>query len=64
MRIKIVARLDISNKNRTLEKEKREVLRVARDLRYPAEVIDSIKNAQTPLELDRIMKSARSKAKG
>lgn len=64
MRIKIVAKLDTSTNDKVLEKEKKGLIKVARDLRYPVEVVESIKNAQTPLELDRIMKSARSKARG
>ena len=64
MRIKIVAKLDTSTNDKVLEKEKKDLIKVARDLRYPVEVVESIKNAQTPLELDRIMKSARSKARG
>lgn len=64
MQIKIVAKLDTSTNDKVLEKEKKDLIKVARDLRYPVEVVESIKNAQTPLELDRIMKSARSKARG
>lgn len=64
MRIKIVAKLDTGTNGKVLEKEKKDLIKVARDLRYPVEVVESIKNAQTPLELDRIMKGARSKARG
>ena len=45
----------------TLKKEKRDLKKLARDLRYSEEIIAKIEQAQTVRELDRIMKDAREK---
>ena len=42
-----------------LEKERKEVLKIATQLLYPEEVVEKLKQAKTINELGRIMKSAR-----
>lgn len=53
-----MARIDLGQVN-TLEKERQEVLKAAKQLCYSKEVIQKIENAKTVNELTRIMKSAR-----
>ena len=42
-----------------LDREKKEFKKLAKDLRYPNEVLKAIDNANSVYELDRIMKRAR-----
>lgn len=47
----------------TLDLEKKEAKRAARDLCYGEDVIRRIELAKTPLEIDRILKQARTGGK-
>ena len=49
----------ISGSSDTLEKERKEVIKAAKDLRYSDEIIDKLMKAKSVYELTRIMKSAR-----
>lgn len=53
-----MTRIDLKHSTE-VSKEKREVLKIAKQLCYPKEVIAKIENARSIHELDRIMKDAR-----
>lgn len=42
-----------------LDREKRELKKLAKDLRYSDEILQALEDANSVYELDRIMKSAR-----
>lgn len=56
-----MARVDLQHK-RSLDDEKKQCRKIAKDLRYPQEVLDKITNAKTTFELSRIMVTARGEA--
>lgn len=45
--------------SKSLQAEKKDARKIARDLRYPKPVFEKIESAKTGVELDRIMRSAR-----
>lgn len=55
-----MARIDLYSKE-ILEKERKRVLKAAKELKYNNDIILKIQTAKTVHELDRIMKDARGK---
>lgn len=53
-----MARVDLRN-TQTVERERKEVLKIAKQLCYSDEIVEKLKKAKTVNELDRIMKDAR-----
>lgn len=51
------------SKRDSLPNIKREVIKVAKELNYGEEVIESLRNAKTVNELSRIMATARNKGR-
>lgn len=45
----------------TLNKERRNAISIAKDLGYEPQVLDAIKGAQSEIEIQNILKSAREK---
>lgn len=53
-----MARIDLSH-TAELDKERKQVFRIAKQLCYSSDILEKIKNAKSVHELDRIMKDAR-----